>query len=66
MEERTADCPYCGEPMTLWLEAVVDPPGPGLRDWIEDCPVCCQPVLVEVSHDVSGMPQQVWLRQESA
>ena len=36
-------CPYCGEPVEL---AVDD--SAGSQAYVEDCPVCCRPIVVEV------------------
>jgi hypothetical protein len=38
-----ADCPYCGES----LELVIDPSEPE-QTYIEDCAVCCRPIVVTV------------------
>ncbi|WP_425497816.1 CPXCG motif-containing cysteine-rich protein [Lysobacter arvi] len=36
-------CPYCGEPLTLFVD---DSAGP--RSYVEDCHVCCRPMAVRV------------------
>ncbi len=48
-EEWTAYCPYCGEPLTLLL----DPMEAG-TDYIEDCQVCCRPMVVAVAAEADG------------
>ncbi|MBX8487089.1 MULTISPECIES: CPXCG motif-containing cysteine-rich protein [Pseudomonas] len=40
------DCPYCGEP----VEAVLDLSG-GDQQYIEDCPVCCRPIIFDLRTD---------------
>jgi len=47
--EISVDCPYCGEPLELY----VDPSGGSTQKYVEDCAVCCQPmeVLVEIEGD---------------
>lgn len=47
--EISVECPYCGEPLELY----VDPSGGSTQKYVEDCAVCCQPmeVLVEVEGD---------------
>lgn len=42
------DCPYCGEPIALVVDASA-----GAQRYIEDCSVCCRPitVIVEVLDD---------------
>jgi hypothetical protein len=36
-------CPYCGERVELFLESDL------LGSLVQDCEVCCQPWLVEIS-----------------
>ena len=48
-EEWEAQCPYCGEPLTLLL----DPMEAG-ADYSEDCQVCCQPMVVSVYAEPDG------------
>jgi hypothetical protein len=38
-------CPYCGEPIGLWL----DEGGGGSQRYVEDCSVCCRPIEVAVT-----------------
>ena len=43
-------CPYCGESVTLELDA-----GSGQApEYVEDCPVCCRPWQVHVHYDATG------------
>lgn len=39
----SVQCPYCGE----WFETMVDLTG-GSSEYVEDCHVCCQPILFRV------------------
>ncbi len=43
LQERQVNCPYCGESISLLLdfEEVGD-------SYIEDCSVCCQPMVVSL------------------
>ncbi|PIB46638.1 hypothetical protein AOA59_04530 [Pseudomonas sp. 2822-15] len=43
LETESYDCPYCGEP----AEAVLDLFG-GDQEYIEDCPVCCRPIIFDL------------------
>jgi hypothetical protein len=46
-------CPYCGEISEIGLD-----PGSGTeQEYVEDCPVCCQPWRVTVRYDASGAAQ---------
>lgn len=47
--EQRIDCPYCGEPLTL----LVDEGDLGV-DYIEDCQVCCRPMVVSACLDGQG------------
>lgn len=38
-DSGTVGCPYCGESVEISL----DPAGGTVQDYVEDCPVCCQP-----------------------
>ncbi|WP_133501762.1 CPXCG motif-containing cysteine-rich protein [Cognatilysobacter terrigena] len=42
-------CPYCGEPITLFVDASA-----GDQTYIEDCTVCCRPMTVIVHVDAEG------------
>lgn len=43
LEERLCGCPYCGENISLLLDCTQTG-----QSYIEDCPVCCQPILVSL------------------
>ncbi|NQD35958.1 CPXCG motif-containing cysteine-rich protein [Permianibacter sp. IMCC34836] len=36
-------CPYCGESIELLIDGSI-----AEQSYIEDCPVCCRPMIVEV------------------
>jgi transcription elongation factor Elf1 len=44
--ERDVSCPFCGEAITLLVDASA-----GAQSYIEDCQVCCQPMQVTVEAD---------------
>ena len=46
LETQAYRCPYCGEP----VEAVLDLSA-GDQQYIEDCSVCCRPVLFDLRSD---------------
>ena len=50
MDEVEVSCPYCGETVAI----SVDPGGGPAQEYVEDCPVCCQPWQVEVTRDREG------------
>lgn len=42
-------CPYCGETIVLLVDASA-----GTQQYIEDCAVCCRPIVVSVGVDDDG------------
>ena len=46
------DCPYCGE----IIELLLDESEPD-QCYIEDCAVCCRPIVLAVAFDAGGVPQ---------
>ncbi len=43
------DCPYCGENFETTVDCSVD-----YQQYIEDCQVCCSPILFTVQVDAEG------------
>lgn len=53
-------CPYCWET----LETSVDPTV-SEQEYVEDCQVCCQPIVLRVVVDDQLVPQvEVWAENE--
>lgn len=44
LEHMDIQCPYCGESVLTFIETTV-----GDQEYVEDCQVCCQPILMIVS-----------------
>lgn len=44
------ECPWCGEATEIGL----DPGSGSQQEYVEDCPVCCQPWRVSVSYAPDG------------
>ena len=49
LTEKPIGCPYCGETITI----LVDDSLPD-QQYIEDCQVCCRPIVLKVSVDAGG------------
>lgn len=49
IETYHVGCPYCGET----YEAIIDG-SVGDQRYIEDCEVCCRPILFDISVDSRG------------
>ena len=43
-EEALVNCPYCGEAIVLLID-----PSVSHQSYIEDCEVCCRPIVIEVA-----------------
>ena len=46
LDLQDVDCPYCGEVISLALDASA-----GAQRYIEDCHVCCRPITVVLDVD---------------
>lgn len=44
LEPSTIYCPYCGEQIDLLVDCSIE-----LQEYVEDCSVCCRPIVVAVS-----------------
>ena len=44
--EQRVDCPYCGAPLTLLLDS-----SDSGAEYMEDCQVCCRPMVVALLDD---------------
>ncbi len=53
------DCPYCGESIELVVDLSV-----GHQSYIEDCHVCCQPIVVDYSTE-GGALTAISVREEN-
>jgi len=49
LETMAESCPCCGAAIELTIER-----SPVSQSYIEDCPVCCQPMLVNVAANDGG------------
>lgn len=48
LEERRLICPYCGENFDVLIDCSLDD-----QSYVEDCTVCCQPVVLSIHIDDS-------------
>jgi len=42
-------CPYCGENIEIVIDCSVT-----IQEYIEDCEVCCKPIVMVVNIDAQG------------
>lgn len=57
--EATYVCDSCGEQ----IEVPIDLSAGSRQSYVEDCPVCCNPNVIEVTLDADGAPS-AWARAE--
>jgi hypothetical protein len=49
LTEKSIECPYCGETIEVLIDSAdLD------QQYIEDCQVCCKPIIFLVSKSVNG------------
>jgi hypothetical protein len=49
--DATVTCPYCAEAVDIGID-----PGSGMsQQYVEDCPVCCNPWQVSLTFDDDGI-----------
>ena len=49
VSETNISCPYCGETISV----LVDDSLPE-QNYVEDCQVCCRPIVLDVTVDLDG------------
>jgi hypothetical protein len=49
VREKTISCPYCGEAISILVDNSLD-----TQSYVEDCQVCCRPIVLDVSVDLDG------------
>lgn len=57
-DEASYVCDSCGEDVVI----PVDVSGGNRQDFVEDCPVCCNPNVIHLDVDPDG---EVWIRAEA-
>jgi hypothetical protein len=59
-DEGSYTCPTCGEQIVI----PVDPSGGPEQQYVEDCPVCCNPNIIHVEFFEREDPPRVWADAE--
>ncbi len=59
LETRSVACPYCGERFDAALDCSA-----GDQEYIEDCQVCCRPIVFAVAADTDGRLLSLEVRRE--
>ena len=60
LSEVRIACPYCGEEFV----SLVDP-SVAQQEYIEDCQICCNPIVFEVSLDTMSREPTVNVRRDN-
>lgn len=51
LTETSLQCPYCGELISVVIEVLDED-----QEYIEDCQVCCRPIVFDISVSIDGEP----------
>jgi hypothetical protein len=49
LQENPIRCPYCGESITVLIDV-----SPGEQEYVEDCEVCCRPMVLRIFPEPDG------------
>ncbi|MGD8784263.1 MAG: CPXCG motif-containing cysteine-rich protein [Thioalkalispiraceae bacterium] len=60
IKQYHASCPYCGEPFTTLIDLSA-----GSQAYIEDCQICCRPILFNVEIDTMTGEASIQLQTEN-
>ncbi len=60
-EQARIVCPYCGEPNTVLIDCTA-----GDQTYVEDCTVCCQPVVLRIALTPDGQIADVQADAENS
>jgi hypothetical protein len=52
LDSTYVDCPYCGERIELVVDSSAAP-----AEYVEDCEVCCRPMIVMLELADDGAPE---------
>lgn len=52
LETVAISCPGCGERIEILVDCSV-----AEQTYVEDCSVCCRPILLQINVDGSGIPR---------
>ena len=59
LEAVNIQCPYCWENIEITVDCSV-----ASQEYVEDCEVCCRPIVMEIELSAEGLPN-VEVKRES-
>ena len=59
-DEGAYVCPTCGEQVVIHIDTT----GGSEQEYVEDCPVCCNPNVIHVELFADGESPRVWAESE--
>jgi hypothetical protein len=60
LEEHLIACPYCGENFTALVDPCLE-----IAEYVEDCEICCQPIVFSITESGSDSPLHIDTRREN-
>lgn len=60
IEYRSVQCPYCGAGFDLQIDCSA-----GTQTLVEDCRICCQPVLLQIEVETQGQLTALHVQREN-
>jgi transcription elongation factor Elf1 len=60
LEYKQVDCPYCGEKIDCAVDTSI-----ANQRYIEDCTVCCAPIVFEIAIDIEQTNIQIYARRDN-
>jgi len=63
LSDYVAACPYCGEQFTTTLDLSQEQNN-STQEYVEDCQVCCRPILFSIVQDPHSGETHVQLRRD--
>lgn len=61
IDEPSVVCPYCGETIAVVVDTTA-----GNQRYVEDCFVCCQPIVLSIVVDATGELARIDAEPENA
>lgn len=63
LSDYVAACPYCGEQFSTTLD-LSQGQNNSTQEYIEDCQICCRPILFSITQDPVSAETNVMLRRD--